>query len=130
MMIKWNNQNIFLRYISPISIWSHQHKGAQWPAFYLYLSLHFSKSLSSLKAIFSHVYFEPVFLIFLLFWVRVSLYSPGWPWTCNSLASAFRELGLQVWATIPGLIQFQLCKRAVEKKHTIWSCNIFCSCSP
>jgi hypothetical protein len=40
-------------------------------------------------------------LYFHLFWGRVSLCSPGWPWTHDSLASASRVLGLQSRTNLP-----------------------------
>jgi hypothetical protein len=39
---------------------------------------------------------------FFIFWDRVLLCSPNWPWTCDPPASAYRMPGLQMCATMPG----------------------------
>jgi hypothetical protein len=47
------------------------------------------------------------FLItYLLIWDKLSLCSPGWPQTHDSVASPFWVLGLQAWAITPGLLAF------------------------
>jgi hypothetical protein len=39
-----------------------------------------------------------------LFWDRVLLYSPGWPWTHSHSASVSWVLGLQLFTTMPGCL--------------------------
>jgi hypothetical protein len=41
-----------------------------------------------------------------IFWDRVLLYSPNWPWTCNPPVFAVQELGLQACISIPSGIFF------------------------
>jgi hypothetical protein len=45
-------------------------------------------------------FFGNSLLFYLLFWDRVSLCTPGWPWTHNPPASAFWILGFQACATM------------------------------